>query len=899
MRSGGLWIGMRPKLRSLIKAWPMIIFSFSLTVFITILCFANLSQPAYAQPPQWRIEAYFLPLGQPSGSGEPKWLEEYGDRFFPGEVGNLTFQLVNTDCESRARDPHLRRFIQTWEDDMKPIFKRLEKMKTTGYILNYSVKDTNIAVYGDRKIADWDVTVTGYCVGRSIHVESAKVWFAWPGYGEALSSSIPIQRTLAAVDPIKYIFEGEARDSTIIFTIPFSFPSDIPSQLFEIQPTITLALRYPSGYTYEYQYGPLGSESHWWLWGPSGSAYGLFRLSPYRTFSLKITDHEGAMPLGNATLLLSAHMYPYSLFLMADQEGVARFERLPDFYTYTLRIVYKPPLIGDNVVVYTSTHEAIELASIEMIRVDLYTLRVYPIDQQGRPLINATVLLRLIEEPQTGRTAQYLNQSSTGYASFYLLPTGNYSIVISWRGVEVHSALRYIGYHPTYGFSPLSFTAVTAVSDLIVSAVDMAGNQVGAVFTVEGPTPESSYMGIERKDGVLVTTQQPIATYLVTAVNVSTAFNLRISASSLVRPGEPAKITLPIYSIRFKIFSMDEKPVPNADIIFHTITARSDVYGDLTIPGVPQGFYNLRIIYHNVSVYSDEVRVEGNLILELHVKLYDVNASFEDSEGSDIIVEWRLSGPGGNYTGIGSRLYAPLLPDVAHRLVAYFLEDGKQMKAFDADILPSQSRGSRLRLPISTARFSVFWRDGTPFNGTILVEGVRYPISSGLAKIGKLLHRTLNISVERTDGIELLRDEVQHTGEGIQVIIPQTFISITVQDIFFRPVEGARIVVYSLRKPGLVAASASTGADGTVYFNRLPEALAPYRVQVSLGGETFEAFASGGVLNFRLNSLVVSGTPIPSATLLGILVLVIAVALVAALIGRIRSSRAEGRAEGE
>jgi hypothetical protein len=868
-------------------------------IVVLLLTLASLSSTASAQPPQWSIQVYFLPLGEQGGVGEPQWLDRYGDRYFPGEIGNLTFQLVNTDCSSRARDPYVREFTQKWEDELRPIIERLDAMNRTGYIQDYVVEDSNAVVYGDRKLADWKVTVVGYCVGQPIQVESAKVWYAWPGYGESLSSTISLKKRLDAVDPIKYIFEGETRGWTLLFTLPFSFPPEISSQLFEMQPTVTLTLRYPSGFVYDYRYGPLGSDSQWWLWGLEGAVYGPFRLSPYRTFNLTVTDHDGVIPLGGAKLLLDAHMYTYEVRLTADSEGVVQFKRLPDFYSYDVVITYTPPLVGEEIRVYVSSHEALDLASAKTIRTELYTLRVYPIDQSGRLLINATVLLQLVEEPQTGRTAQALNQSTGGYASFYLLPTGNYSITIHWRGVEVFSAPRYIGYHPTQGFSPLSFEAKTAVSNLIVSAVDMAGNPVGAVFEVRGPTPETSFSNLARRDGVLVIPQQPLATYLVSAVNESAAFNSRVSASSSVRPGEPVKIILPIYSLSLKILSMDGKPVPGAEITLHTLAFRSDTYGGITIPGVPSGSYRLSVRHHGITVFSGEARIEGNTVLDIHVQVYDVDLTLVDGDGSPIVVEWILSGPGGNYSGTGNRLYAPLLPEAPHRLTVYFRETGKPILALDEEILPSEYRGESLTLPISTAKLRIVWSDGEPFNGTLVLDGERYPISGGIPRIGKLVHRTLNISLETTEGVELLRQEVQHTGKEIQVTVPQTQIVVIVQDVFLRPVEGAKVSIYSLRRPGLLAASGNTGGDGRALFTRLPEALGPYRVEVVYGDERFEVYAPAGVLRFGLNSLVVGGTAIPATLMVGALAVATAIALVAAIIGRVRARIAERRGREE
>ncbi|MCS7145944.1 MAG: hypothetical protein RMJ28_02660 [Nitrososphaerota archaeon] len=864
---------------------------------ISFFVFAALASPVSAQPPPWDIEVYFLPTGLPEGGLKPQWLERYDDRYFPGEVGNLTFQIVNRDCSERSLKPLLRKFPQTWEDDLRPIFERLSIMNETRYILNYTIRELNPVIYGGRKIADWEITVTGYCTGKSIQVVSAKVWFAWPGYGESLSSSVTLQENLRPVDPIKYIFEADISGAYAVFTLPFNFPPDIHSSLFEMQPTITLALRYPSGVVYEYRYSLKGQEGEWWVWGLRGGKYGLFKLSPFRTFSLKITDHEGSIPLTDAKLILEAHMYPYSTSHTVGRDGVALVKRLPDFYSYVVKVRYAPPLIGEEILAYISSHEALELAKAEVLKTEIYTLRVYPVDLMERPLNNATVLMRLLEEPQTGRKAEASNLSLNGYASFYLLPTGNYSLTILWRGVEVFSSSRYIGYHPTLGFSPLSFVARASVSDLVVSAVDVANNSVGAVFDVVGPSPETSYWGLSRRDGVLVITQAPVGSYLVSAVNESATFNSRVEARIFARPGEQARIVLNIYSVILRLLTLDGKPLPDAEIVFHTLGFRSGGDGLVVIPGVPVGVYELRVGYKGVPVYSDDVRVEGVLSTEIVTKVCDVNILFEDFEGAPVLVEWILSGPGGNFSGTGASLYAPFLPDAPHNLRVYFWERGKQFLALERPLTPSEFRGARMNLPISAAKFRVVWSGGEPFNGTLAVDGEKYPITGGVAVTERLIHRPLNVSVETTGGVELFKQEVKHTGIEVQLKIPQTVITVMVHDVLMRPVEGASIVLHSLRTTGYIAAIGRTGGDGVAVFPDLPAALAPYRVEARFGGGEFEAFAAAGVVRFRLDSVVVFGEAIPASLILTGVFVVLAAALSAAIIGRIRAKMAERREE--
>jgi len=100
-----------------------------------------------------------------------------------------------------------------------------------------------------------------------------------------------------------------------------------------------------------------------------------------------------------------------------------------------------------------------------------------------------------------------------------------------------------------------------SVDDLVVSAVDMAGNPVGAVFSVEGPTPETSGAEIVAADGVLRLEQMPIADYLVRATNNSRVFGVTVEGSTTARSGERAEIRLPIFGVTLRAVSMDGKPL--------------------------------------------------------------------------------------------------------------------------------------------------------------------------------------------------------------------------------------------------------------------------------------------------------------------------------------------------
>jgi len=865
-----------------------------LGVALAISLFSALPIEARGQPPRWDLDLLFLPLGPPTVTGEPRWLDGYGDLFIPGEDGELTFQLVNKDCSARAKKPHLREFKERWEDEMEQIIERLKLMNDTRLILNYSVRQENWVVYGERRLADWVIEILGYCIGSPIHIISAKAWFAWPGYGEAKSSSIILDTTLAAFDPIKYIFEDSMGGSTIVFAIPFHFPPDIRADDFSVQPSLTLTLRYPSGFEYDYTYSPAGKEGLWRVWGLSGASYGLFRLSPYRTFDIVIKDFEGGIPLEGAELVLNAHIYPYHLSIRTNSDGDAHIARLPDRYSYEVLVRYAPPLLGETVEVYRSSLTAIELATIREIRTNLYTVRVTPLDLQGRILEGAAVEIQTLEG-LSGRV--YLNHSSGGYASFYLIPTGLYRVSIEWKGLEVYNADKYIGYHPTLGFGKPNMVVQASVADLIIRAVDEGGRAVGAVFNVTGPSIETSFTELYRGDGVLVIKQLPLGEYIVRAANVSRVFDSAVSASVRAVPGEEALITLPLKSVTLMLVTMDGQPLPGAEIIFHRISLSSDIDGEASIAGVPAGSYSVRVSYRGVEVYSGTLRVLSVTSVKLEVRVLDLDIEVRDAVGAPLPVMWLVEGPGGVYGGEGARIRIYLIPDAPHTLTVKYLTSPDAEPIYSHEFLPSELRATGLLLPVGPARFKVVWSGGSPFEGVLKVGGTSYPISQGSSVTDRFRYGPLNITVTSRDGVVLLQRQVEHNGSEVIITIPQTSIAVRVIDVFSRPISGVSVALYSAKEPNYLAGAGVTGPDGAAYFQMIPAALAPYRAEVSLGQERQEVYTAGGLVTLRFNYIEILGNVIPASLVLMAIVGLVGAGIAGATVRRVsaRTSLRRGR----
>jgi hypothetical protein len=820
-------------------------------------------QPAVAQPARWDLKVLFLPLGPPQtdarGTGA-SWLASYRDTYFPGEMANLTFQLVNVDCSQRIYTPFVKEFRRAWESDVSPIFERARILKEAGFIENYSVQDTNIEIYGDRKIADWRLEIYGYCSGRAIYVESATVWFAWKGIGRAVEAAARIERSLEALKPLDYILKNDINSSITIFTTSLRVPPSVdPSQL-DTQPTVTIRMRYPSGFSYEYDYSPLGWPEGLEIWGLRGAAYGRFRLSPYRTFSLYIKDYEGVIALPGAEVVINAYVYPFKMSLSADGEGAVEVRRLPDAYTYEVVVNYTVPLLGQELTVLIGFYDAYRLALAGELRTELYTLRISPVDRSGRAIEGALVRIRPDEFGLGGSEFAAENATRGGYAAFYLVPTGNYTFIVEWRGVTVFRGYRYVGTHPTYGFAPPSFSIPTSVDDLVLMALDKAGNSVGAFFTVKGPSAETSFYQIEAADGVLRLPQMPIADYTVSAANYSKIFNVRVEVTATVRPGSEVRLSLPIYGVVLRALSMDGKPLSGALVRLHSISATTDTSGRALFAGVPSGSYGVEVVFENITVHRGLVEVRDNVFEDLECYVYDAHVRFLSADGAPVIVHWSLSSPGRRFEGMGAEIMLELLPEQEYGLAARLVQDGRESLILDENVLAFQLRDAVFTLPLGKLALRVLWDDGTPFEGYVSALGDGRRLVGGVVELGTLPFGTYNVSVIGGGGVEVLRLEIRHDGGEKTIRVGSATIVVRVTDVLGRPLEGARITLQSPKAPGVTLATATTPSDGTVKITRIPAALAPLKVVATYGGLSDEHWVTQGEVTISFPALAIGGT---------------------------------------
>jgi len=199
-------------------------------------------------------------------------------------------------------------------------------------------------------------------------------------------------------------------------------------------------------------------------------------------------------------------------------------------------------------------------------------MRVFPKDLKGRPLEGAKVIVGAISIHLApgAKTGTLSNETTKGYVAFPLLPTGNYSYRILWKGVEVCFGTKYLGYHPTYRARPSQFEVTCRVGDLRIRALDGMNDTIEAEFSVLGRTPVSGdsilvFLRMKEyvKNGTFVIRQVPPSVYTVEATNRSAAFGKEVRSSAVLElgpeigPENEIAVRLPVFGARIVVISED------------------------------------------------------------------------------------------------------------------------------------------------------------------------------------------------------------------------------------------------------------------------------------------------------------------------------------------------------
>ena len=834
------------------------------------------------------VAAAFAYLALGTASAQPTWSfwADVSGALYPGEAHNVTVILRNTQCVERRdeirfdyeRWPTLRNLL---DEQVEEFRAKAEEGVSLGVSRSYSIfiNQTDWKWFGPRQLLVNNITIIirDYCVYKPIFVEKVRVWFPWKGYGRSLYSEVSIGRVLRGYEASEFPLsilkvigpreEGPWYDYYRNMSVPFWVPEDLPSEFLGSQGIVVEVDARTEGGVWTFG-GAFGQ--------PSVRVTGQVDVRPFRTFTLKVTDGEGAIPLGGAEVRLQAYVYPFSLKLTTNASGMVEVFRLPDYYTYSVRVLYRPPLLNESVPVLISDMDALSI--VRGIRAELHTMRVFPKDLKGRPLEGAEVVVSAISiHLAPGAKVNPLsNGTAKGYAAFPLLPTGNYSYRVLWKGVEVCSGTRYLGYHPTYGARPGSFEVTCRVGDLRINAVDGMDNAIGAEFSVLGRAASGDAVLVflqkveYAKNGTLVIRQVPPGIYMVEAVNRSAAFGKEVRGSAelklVIEIGAENEIVvrLPVFGVRIAVVSEDGDQLEAYRLEFGPVKA--EFKGIAVLPGVPEGEYPVKVTYRGVEVFSGNLKVDGNVERTFKARVFRASFLLKDYDGEHVTASWRVTGTGGTFSGSSTRGVTEPLPEAPHRLEVRGKVLGKEVVLLNTTFLPSQLRNATLTVPLLTPLFRVVWSDGHPFEGQLEIPelGLKAPVVEGKAKLdAKVLIGNYRVLVYDRGGAKVHDERVGTAPGGSELRVRAVPLIVKVIDVLGQPISGASVQVRGAQ--GILMVDGKTDQSGQLSVARLPAAQAPFLVSAGWGGKRAEAISQGGEVALRIDAMNLGGTAVDPA----------------------------------
>jgi hypothetical protein len=568
--------------------------------------------------------------------------------------------------------------------------------------------------------------------------------------------------------------------------------------------------------------------------------------------------------------------------------------RLPDYYTYSVRVLYRPPLLNESVPVLISDMDALQI--VKGIRTELHTMRVFPKDLKGRPLEGAEVVVSAISIHLVpgAKGGPLSNETVKGYAAFPLLPSGNYSYRVLWKGVEVCSGTRYLGYHPTYGMRPSSFEVTCKVGDLKVKAVDGMNNAIGAGISVLGRSISGDAILVflqkveHAKNGTLVIRQVPPGIYTVEAVNGSAAFGKQIRGSAELKLGpeigaeNEVVVRLPVFGVRIVVVSEDNDLLDSYRLEFGPVKA--EFKGTAVLPGVPEGEYPVRVIYKGIEVFSGSVKVDGNVERTFKARAFRASFLLKDYDGELVTAIWKVAGPGGTFSGSSPKGMTEPLPEAPHRLEVRGKVLGKEVVLLNTTFMPSQLRNATLAVPLVTPLFRVVWSDGAPFEGQLEVPelGLMAPVVNGKAKLeAKVLMGNYRVLVYDGSGARVHDERAGIAPGGSELRIRAVPLNVRVVDVLGQPIARASVQVRGAQ--GILMIDGRTDQSGQLSVARLPAAQAPFLVSVSWGGKRAEMISQGGEVALRIDAVNLGGAAVDTMLVGAVVAGVMAVAAIIVL----------------
>jgi len=630
-------------------------------------------------------------------SAQPTWsfkIVAEPAELYPGEWGYITLNITNMDCQSELKVANSTHdFEEIHEDELEEILARADEMNRSRQIEGYEwVTKTSWGYGGDVYYAG-QLRLYGVCKGRAITIKKTRLWFPFEGTTRTYVFENSTQVTLQAFDPEAYILEGRSEGSSALITFKVFVPPDIPPEDFAAKPVVDIRVDYPGWIEYTLE----GFEVR----NPEDVV-----IQPYRTFNLTITDFDGLNPLAGARVVIARLMHYYDKReYVTPESGTISIHRLLED-KYEVRVYWNSTEYRqERGLVSLSQLSAYELSK-GILRTRIYNFEVSLLDLKDRRVDNATIILDGVKK-----------RSVDGRAIFQLVPEGNHSLEVWFKGVKLYEGWAWAGYHPTYHFREpaTSISLKLNVSDLLVRAVDALGRPVGAVFSVEGPTEKVTVKELYRPDGFLNLSQLPMAEYEVKAVNYSEPFSREVEGSGTFRPGKLNEIALPIYRVRLRVLDAKGEPVEGAMVSLASLNARSDDDGLAVFEQVPRGSYNLTVRWLKVVVYSGNLSVESAKELDVKASIYDIKIEMRDLDGYQKWAHYILSDPAGRKFEEEYSAYIRAETVPGGRCLLQVLDPSKGWtilkNSYDCSDLAARMV---LKLPLGRMKLKILTADGKP-----------------------------------------------------------------------------------------------------------------------------------------------------------------------------------------
>ncbi len=756
-------------------------------IFITIFS-ANLVV-SYAQPPPWPL----------------KIIIDRGE-YYLGEDGLVKLNITNYACSSRVD----RKTILSWNNEersvIEPYIKRIEEMILEGKIKNYLLEAENQYVIGDKEYGNYKLSLYGVCVGEPIEIRSIAIWFSWRGFGRALISTVEKKVLLQAFDAANYVVNSNHPESSAIFEIVFPFPSNLPPELVpsgEVVPNIEVTMRLPTGTI--------------WTFDRGFKVSGGLKIIPSRTFKLKVMDNAGETLLPSGLLRIQALTYTYyEREYYFTENSTILIERLPDEYDYLVTVLYESPYTGLEEV-YRSIKTSYDLANDGMLKTNLYNLKISPLDHLGRQLVGAEVYLDGIKK-----------LSKDGLTIFPLVPAGNHTLRVNWMGIDVLYKWIWIGYHATLnpsGVVPDLISVATNVGDLVIQVMDAEGLAIDAYISVNGPGVRISDRYVS--NGLLILQQLPITNYQVNVRYYSepTESEVVMSLSIIPSKGETSFIKLPVHKVAIIVYSLDKKPIADALVEIGKLKTMTGINGESNIGALPEGIYTIKISMKGLEIFDESIIIKRSGKIEIITKTSSVRILLKDIEGELQDAYWYLTGPEGVYSGYGSIIELPPVPDEVHGLIITLWPNGSTI--IERQFQPSELMNGEVVLPVSKMKIVAKWEDGVPLTeGKIIINSEKYNLSRTLRLMqgsvetsDKLPLTDYKISLYLSSGPQILTEEKEFNGDMIELIVPARSIVVFVNDIFGQDVPEAIIEAYY---GSIFIEREITTHDGSAILRRVP-----------------------------------------------------------------------------